>query len=40
MMGGAALSPSVAALILFGVFFALMILRVPVAFALALPACR
>jgi tripartite ATP-independent transporter DctM subunit len=35
-MGGAVLSPGTAAIILFGVFFLLMILRVPVAFALAL----
>ena len=34
--GGAALSPAVAALILFGVFFRLMALRVPIAFALGL----
>jgi tripartite ATP-independent transporter DctM subunit len=37
MMGGsAALTPSMAALVLFGVFFALMALRVPIAFALGL----
>ena len=36
MTGGAVLSPGAASLILFGVFFALMILRVPVAFALGL----
>ena len=36
MSGGAALTPAIAALILFGVFFALMIVRVPVAFALGL----
>src|ERR687893_790453 len=35
-MTGAVLSPGEAALILFGVFFGLMLLRVPVAFALAL----
>ena len=35
-MSGAALAPGVAALLLFGTFFALMILRVPVAFALGL----
>jgi tripartite ATP-independent transporter DctM subunit len=35
-MGGAVLSPGTAAMILFGVLFFLMILRVPVAFALAL----
>ena len=34
--GGAALSPAVASLILFGVFFGLMALRVPIAFALGL----
>jgi len=34
--GGAALSPALAALVLFGVFFALMALRVPIAFALGL----
>jgi tripartite ATP-independent transporter DctM subunit len=36
MMGAATLSPATAALLLFGVFFALMALRVPVAFALGL----
>ncbi len=36
MSGGATLDPSVAALILFGVFFSLMFLRVPIAFALGL----
>ena len=36
MSGGAQLTPDVAALILFGVFFMLMVLRVPVAFALGL----
>ncbi|MFO1327522.1 MAG: TRAP transporter large permease [Rubrivivax sp.] len=35
-MTGAALSPGLAALVLFGIFFALMVLRVPVAFALGL----
>jgi len=35
-MTGAALAPQTAALILFGVFFTLMLLRVPVAFALGL----
>jgi TRAP-type mannitol/chloroaromatic compound transport system permease large subunit len=35
-MTGAALSAGTAALLLFGVFFALMLLRVPVAFALGL----
>jgi tripartite ATP-independent transporter DctM subunit len=35
-MSGAALDPQTAALILFGIFFALMLLRVPVAFALGL----
>jgi tripartite ATP-independent transporter DctM subunit len=35
-MTGAALSPTDAALILFGIFFTLMVLRVPVAFALGL----
>jgi tripartite ATP-independent transporter DctM subunit len=35
-MGGAALDPGTAAAILFGIFFALMLLRVPVAFALGL----
>jgi tripartite ATP-independent transporter DctM subunit len=35
-MTGAVLSPAAASLILFGVFFSLMILRVPVAFALGL----
>ena len=34
--GGGALSPAMAALVLFGVFFFLMALRVPVAFALGL----
>jgi tripartite ATP-independent transporter DctM subunit len=34
--GGAALSPAVAAMVLFGVFFTLMALRVPIAFALGL----
>jgi len=36
MMGGSVLTPGMAAIILFGVFFLLIILRVPVAFALAL----
>jgi tripartite ATP-independent transporter DctM subunit len=36
MSGGGVLSPSFAALVLFGVFFALMALRVPIAFALGL----
>jgi tripartite ATP-independent transporter DctM subunit len=36
MSGGAVLSPALASLILFGVFFALMFLRVPIAFALGL----
>ena len=36
MMGGAVLTPGEAAAILFGVFFLLMVLRVPVAFALGL----
>ena len=36
MMGAAALSPAMAALVLFGVFFTLMVLRVPIAFALGL----
>ena len=36
MSGGAALSPAMAALVLFGVFFTLMALRVPIAFALGL----
>jgi tripartite ATP-independent transporter DctM subunit len=36
MTGGAALSPALAALVLFGVFFFLMALRVPIAFALGL----
>ncbi len=36
MSGGAALSAAIAALVLFGVFFSLMALRVPVAFALGL----
>ena len=36
MSGGGAVSPAIAALILFGVFFALMALRVPIAFALGL----
>src|SRR5687768_18064580 len=35
-MTGAVLSPGVASLVLFGVFFGLMILRVPIAFALGL----
>ena len=35
-MSGGVLSPGTAALILFGIFFALMLLRVPVAFALGL----
>ncbi|HEX5091455.1 MAG TPA: TRAP transporter large permease subunit, partial [Burkholderiales bacterium] len=35
-MTGAALSPSLAAIILFGTFFGLLFLRVPVAFALGL----
>jgi tripartite ATP-independent transporter DctM subunit len=36
MGGGAALTPAMAALVLFGVFFTLMALRVPIAFALGL----
>ena len=36
MSGGAALTPALAALILFGLFFTLMFLRVPIAFALGL----
>ena len=36
MSGGALLTPSVAALILFGVFFLCLFLRIPVAFALGL----
>jgi tripartite ATP-independent transporter DctM subunit len=36
MSGGGVLSPSFAALVLFGVFFALMVVRVPIAFALGL----
>src|SRR5262244_1975485 len=36
MMGGSILTPGMAAIILFGVFFLLIILRVPVAFSLAL----
>jgi len=36
MGGGAALTPAVAAMVLFGVFFTLMALRVPIAFALGL----
>ena len=36
MSGGAALSPAMAALVLFGAFFTLMALRVPIAFALGL----
>jgi tripartite ATP-independent transporter DctM subunit len=36
MSGGAVLSPALASLILFGVFFGLMFLRVPIAFALGL----
>ena len=40
MTGGAVLSPAVATWILFGVFFGLMALRVPVASRSALPACR
>src|SRR5713226_6527953 len=36
MMGGTVLAPGMAAIILFGVFFLLLILRVPVAFALGL----
>src|SRR5688500_5392909 len=35
-MTAAALSPGMAAIVLFGVFFALLVLRVPVAFALGL----
>ena len=35
-MTGAALTPGVAAMLLFGTFFVLMVLRVPVAFALGL----
>ena len=36
MSGGAALTPAIAALVLFGAFFTLMALRVPIAFALGL----
>ncbi len=36
MMSGAVLSPPMASLILFSIFFGLMVLRVPVAFALGL----
>ncbi len=36
MMGGAVLTPGVAAIVLFGLFFGLIALRVPVAFALGL----
>ena len=36
MMSGAVLSPAMAALVLFGAFFSLMVCRVPVAFALGL----
>ena len=36
MSGGGALSPSMAALVLFGMFFGLMAVRVPIAFALGL----
>ena len=36
MMGGSLLSPGMASLILFGGFFTLLALRVPVAFALGL----
>ena len=36
MTGGAVLTPAFASLILFGVFFGLLALRVPVAFALGL----
>ena len=36
MMGGTVLTPGEAAAILFGVFFLLIVLRVPVAFALGL----
>lgn len=36
MSGGAALTPALAALVLFGAFFGLMALRVPIAFALGL----
>lgn len=35
-MGAAVLSPGMAALVLFGIFFSLMALRVPIAFALGL----
>jgi hypothetical protein len=35
-MGGAVLTPGEAAIVLFGVFFLLLVLRVPVAFALGL----
>src|SRR5256885_14203807 len=35
-MGGSVLTPGMAAIILFGVFFLLLVLRVPVAFALGL----
>ena len=35
-MTGATLAPSTAAMILFGIFFTLMFLRVPIAFALGL----
>jgi hypothetical protein len=38
-MGGTVLTPGMAAIILFSVFFLLLILRVPVAFALGL-ACH
>ena len=36
MMTAVALTPSMAALILFGVFFVMLVVRVPVAFALGL----
>ena len=36
MSGGGALSPAMAALVLFGMFFGLMAVRVPIAFALGL----
>ena len=40
MTAATVLTPGIAALILFGVFFALLAIRVPVAFALGSPACR
>jgi hypothetical protein len=39
-MSSVALTPAMAALVLFGVFFALLAVRVPVAFALDSRACR